>query len=107
MVAKGTAHRRRRLVLLLAGLLAVPGASSFAIPGHVSRARVPRRRLAMASPAQAAEVVWEPQDLTRDVPGCLPIPEDDYVKQVPVYGGKRACALDPRLRVTPTRPAVA
>ena len=24
---------------------------------------------------------WEPQDLTQDRPGCVPIPDDDYVKQ--------------------------
>ena len=89
---------RAALVEILALALALPGVASFIAPGHgqklalhVAGGLASTRRmgravpLAMAVPSTdkpaARRHSWEPQDLTQDRPGCVPIPDDDYVKQ--------------------------
>ena len=92
------ATSRAALVEILALALALPGVASFIAPGHgqklalhVAGGLASTRRmgravpLAMAVPSTdkpaARRHSWEPQDLTQDRPGCVPIPDDDYVKQ--------------------------
>ena len=80
------------MIKFIAVMLSIPVASSFVAPqshpaslsglvrrGHaISRARM----LAMASPPNTGmQHSWSPQDLTKDCPGFLPIPDDDYVKK--------------------------
>jgi len=78
--------------VLLALIVAhsLPGAASFAAPGSGHRMRrdgpaLARRARGTRAPgrllAMAAQRTWAPQDLTRDVPGRAPIPDDDYVKK--------------------------
>ena len=83
---------RGAMIKFIAVMLSIPVASSFVAPqshpaslsglvrrGHaISRARM----LAMASPPNTGmQHSWSPQDLTKDCPGFLPIPDDDYVKK--------------------------
>ena len=61
-------------------VLSIPGVSSFIVPGHMQN--VQRRAIQPTVRATTAmQYTWSPQDLTRDCPGFLPIPEDDYVKK--------------------------
>ena len=60
------------------------GASSLVVPGqlHTIHLAVRALRGGSASLAQAEQgCSWSPQDLTKDCPGFLPLPADDYVKQ--------------------------
>lgn len=77
------------LVLVLV-LSVVPRASSFAVHGHGTLSRAPKRMgrirtLAMANLPSTGklgeECAWTPQDLTEDRAGFAPIPDDDYVKK--------------------------
>mmetsp|Transcript_32208 Transcript_32208/g.94818 ORF Transcript_32208/g.94818 Transcript_32208/m.94818 type:complete len:413 (-) Transcript_32208:181-1419(-) len=64
---------------------------SFLLPGSASSFVVPPSLASCSSPPKAAHLLhaegetqtapWAPQDLTADNDGCVPIPDDDYVKQ--------------------------
>lgn len=77
-------------------ILSFHGVSSFIVPrsnaqkrhAHPFRRTGINCRLNMALPSTTGEVdqehmhiSWSPQDLTKDSPGYLPIPDDDYVKK--------------------------
>jgi len=109
--ARKRAYGRGAVIELLAVTLWVPGVSSFVVPTHVQtvprRAIQPTEATAsleLPQQAMAAKVwacssqrgcrvsilamantgrryTWSPQDLTKDLPGFLPIPDDDYVKK--------------------------
>jgi hypothetical protein len=86
---------------LLAITLSFHGVSSFIVPGNVQKNRqinaaIPptagtteniNSRLTMALQTstggrqQHMHTTWSPQDLTKDSPGYLPIPDQDYVKK--------------------------
>jgi len=73
---------------IMIAVLSLPGASSLVVPGQLRTVRRPSIHLAVralrggsASLAQEQDCTWSPQDLTKDCPGFLPIPNDDYVKQ--------------------------
>jgi len=53
------------------------GVSSFVLPSHVKTIR----RHPFQLTETKDEYTWSPQDLTKDSPGLLPIPDDDYVKK--------------------------
>ena len=72
------------LVLLLIVALSLPGAASFVAPGsghRMGRAGPALARGARGTRPRLLATSWAPQDLTRDVPGRAPIPDEDYVKQ--------------------------
>lgn len=75
-------------------VLTIPGVSSFVVPGRgqmleiisapslKGRARVSAMVHRPSSAKAGAQVhTWAPQDLTKDCPGYMPIPGDDYVKK--------------------------
>jgi hypothetical protein len=86
---------------LLAMTLLFPWVSSFVVPvrrhvdtrrryGYPIQLQLPGANTILAmdntrpnkgKPGTRMQHTWSPQDLTKDTPGCLPIPDDDYVKK--------------------------
>lgn len=56
-----------------------------ASPSYITTSLPPRnafRALGMTKPSEVQHhTTWEPQDLTKDNPACLSIPDDDYIKK--------------------------
>lgn len=67
------------LLLTLAMILSFPGVSSFLVPSYVQTTR--RYQIQPTGATRAMQHTWSPQDLTKDSPEFLPIPDDDYVKK--------------------------
>ena len=80
------------MIVFLASILSFPRASSFIVP-FIGANSVTRNKmitsnvvLMMADTPNRGDqgmscCTWSPQDLTKDSPGFLPIPDDDYVKK--------------------------
>ena len=80
-----TARRRAAQSAEATASWELPQVLRAAVVGKVLASRTPPgcRGLAvrMSAPGTGRQYTWSPQDLTKDCPGFLPIPDDDYVKK--------------------------